>query len=183
MLTLVTTAGSPTANSYVTVEQATLLLDGRLNIEPWYTPEVVDEATAVRQRDRRLAALAWATRLLDEQVQWFGTPTTTTQALAWPMTGQRDQYGRDVPTTSIPLVLQQATAFYALALLRDVSEDLDAASQAEVQSERVGDVQIVYRQRTTLPVPPMRGLPFEIRAMLRWYGSMTGSIAIPLVRV
>ena len=42
----------------------------------------------------RKPRLQWATRLLDEQVRWYGVPTYPDQALALPQVGLVDQWGR-----------------------------------------------------------------------------------------
>jgi hypothetical protein len=182
-LVLDATVGGPTANSYLTVAAATTVLDGRLNSEPWDTPTIVDEVTSVEQARRRLAALVSATRLLDEAVDWYGMPTSPAQALAWPQTGQVDQYGQPMPSDSIPDVIQQATAFTALALLRDSSEAAGTAGLSGVASVRTGDgTQIVYRSQAAPPVPPLTVLPVEVRRMLTPYGTVSGSINVPLVR-
>lgn len=170
---LIATAGSPTANSYVTLAAATELLDGRLHTEPW--------AAGAMPADDNTRALIWATRLLDEQVRWSGTPLTRTQALAWPMTGQLDQWGRPVDQATIPQVVQLATALYALALRRDTSEDVGMQEQMYLASVKDRDTELVFRAHG-MPVSPAQRLPTEIRELLRPYGTMTGSMTVPLLR-
>ena len=89
---LIATPGSPLANSYVTVAAANGYLEGRLYTEPWFGIHALEETELVSVATRE-TALIWATSLLDTQVRWYGTPTTLTQALAWPMTGQLDHLG------------------------------------------------------------------------------------------
>jgi hypothetical protein len=180
----------------VTLIEADTLLSERLHREPWNFPEDTSRrATAALRGDLaawygeqdlqlRTAALIWATRLLDEQVNWFGHPLTRTQALAWPMTGQVDQYGRIVSQETIPIVIQRATAFYALALLRDQSESVQALDgQQNIRSLSLGDTTIAFQQaprpsswRAAQMIPP------DIRHMLRWYGTIAGSAMVPLRR-
>ena len=184
MATLDATVGGPVSNAYVTVSAATALLDARLPGEPW------QEADATAQAQ----ALMWATQLLDEQVLWYGQPATMTQALAWPQTGQIDHLGRSIPATVIPPVIQRATATYALTLLGESAQatSLNASTSVAdtglVKSRKVGDTEITYfdPRQTTTPTPSaapaQQGIPAEVRAMLRPYGHMAGSLTVRLLR-
>ena len=69
--------GAPTANAYVTTSPGYRLPDHA----PGYGR--LDGSQCADQQ----AALQWATRLLDEQVQWYGIPTYPDQALALPAGG------------------------------------------------------------------------------------------------
>ena len=77
------------------------------------------------------AALQWATRLLDEQVQWYGLPTYPNQALALPQLGLVDQWGRQLASDVIPVPVQQATALYALGLLEATVENGATAASGD----------------------------------------------------
>src|SRR5262245_46245740 len=103
------TPGGEDSNSYVSVSDATALLSERLGMGWW-----LDEA----QLDQE-AALIWATRLLDEQVIWVGTPASATQALEWPRLDVVDSRGRPVDSATIPEDIERATAEYAAALLQE----------------------------------------------------------------
>ena len=106
-MTLIATPEAPTANSYCTVADASLVLNDRLDTLAW-------QEAPLLQREQ---ALIWATRLLDEQAAWQTTPTTVTQALWWPCVDALDRAGNDLDEHTIPVFLVQATAEYALALL------------------------------------------------------------------
>ena len=164
------TVGGAASTSYVTVEAAWIMLEGRLHIEPW----------AEAQLDRKEVALRWATHLLETQVAWQGTPASTTQALAWPQQGQVDRWGRAIPVTVIPQAIQQATALYALALLRDTSEDERMAVAGRVRSRSMGDLSITY-QSTWTPATWSR-IPTEVRDLLAPYGTVAHGINVPLLR-
>lgn len=170
------TVGGPLANSYVTVVNATAFLTMRLYTEPWTAADGPTQAEA----------LMWATSLLDTQVRWYGTPTATTQALAWPMMGQRDHLGRPVSSTVVPPDIQYATALYALALLRDDTEAPGAVDIGGIKSRKVGDTTITYhdpqQQTTTQARPVSQGIPAEVRALLRPYGTMAGGLTVALLR-
>ena len=75
-VTVIATAGSSSANSYLTVAAADGLADDRLGTLAW--------ATATT--DNKGRALITATRYLD-QLEWLGSRASTTQALAWPRSG------------------------------------------------------------------------------------------------
>lgn len=173
-------AGSPTANSYVTLANATGYLAGRLYTEPWFalpTSPTLEDVTW-----RNSSALIWATRLLDEQVAWFGMPTTITQALGWPRSGVVDRQGRTVASDTVPVTIQMATTFYALALLRDTSE-VPTATDSTVKVKVMDDVRIEYFDPSTARLQaPRTALPKEIVQMLLPYGQTSGGVAVPLLR-
>jgi hypothetical protein len=171
---LIAIAGSPLANSYVTLQHATDLLTGRLHTEPWTAGDDWMEDSA--------RALIWATRLLNEHILWDGRPTTLTQALPWPMAGQQDALGRPLDPTTIPPDIALATALYALALRRDTSENVGMQEQGALASVKAGDTTIVFRT-AGLPATPWRRMPAEVRFLLRCYGTMSGGVNIPLLRV
>jgi hypothetical protein len=172
-------AGGVASNTYVTMAAANTYLQERPHPEPWfdYPPSL----------DAKIAALMMATRLLDEQIRWYGTPATSTQALAWPMQGQRDRWGTAISPTIVPTVIQRATAIYALYLLRDTSEaqSIPGSDNALVKSRKVGDLTIVYQtsSATQSPIAAAVLLPAEVRQMLAPYGQVAGGINVPLLRV
>jgi hypothetical protein len=172
--------GSPTANSYVTVADATLLLQERLLTQPWYTQPATASMTLVARRE---AALIWATQLLDAQIGWYGTPATTTQALAWPQTGQSDALGRAIPANVVPRQVQMATALTAVSLMALEQTVGTTAIEPGIKSKKIGDLTIVYQDdvRTSQGVAAV--IPAEVLAMLRPYGLVPGLGMIPLLRV
>jgi hypothetical protein len=179
MAILDATVGGVAANAYCTVSAATALLTERLATTPWLEADATSQA----------AALMWATDLLETQVRWYGHPTTTTQALAWPMTGQVDHLGRSIPANVIPSTIQRATATYALALLDETTDaSPEAVDVSLVKSRKVGDTQITYHDPRTQPTtaaqtrPATQGMPAEVRAMLRPYGQMSGGLTVQLLR-
>jgi hypothetical protein len=176
MAALIATPGDPLANSYTTVETASALLEQRLGMDAW------EEANA----DEQMAALLWATSLLDTQVHWFGVPTFATQALAWPQTGQVDRWGRALDTLSVPMQVQQATALYAVTLLRVSAPGVDTStSDLVVKSKKIGDTTITYQDisgaTARAPVSPY-AIPTEVQALLRAYGLVPGGCMAHLLR-
>jgi hypothetical protein len=182
------TPGGVLSNSYVSVAQATIFLGERLAVEAWYTPHL--EAPVTLQQ-RREAALMQATRLLDEQVGWYGMPATTTQALAWPQVGQEDAWGRPVDAVSVPVNVQRATTYYALTLL-EAEELLFATTQAVATGEgriktlKMGETTITYQdegQAATSTAAAVRArIPTEVWLLLKPYGMVPGFGMIPVLR-
>jgi hypothetical protein len=179
MPTIDATPGSPLANAYVTVADATLYLMQRLDTDVWSEASAEDQA----------AALIWATELLDTQVAWYGRPTFPDQALALPQVGLVDRWGRALDTTVVPLQVQQATACYAVTLLRAVApEAIAAAGTADlvIKSKKIGDTTITYQDvaggvAARAPVSPF-ALTVEVRTLLQAYGVVPGGGYALLIR-
>ena len=183
-MTIDAVPGSPTANAYCTVSQATDLLQEHLDIEGWYTQSPEEGQTLPARRE---AALISATRLIDSQVGWYGYPATTTQALAWPQAGQVGRYGRPLDATLVPRAVQQATAYYALALMEATAANGQSSNgELLVKSKKVGDVQITYQDVPSVAQARSAGggetMPREVRDLLRGYGMVPGLGMIPLLR-
>jgi hypothetical protein len=180
------TPGASTASSYVSVTEATDLLQERLHVEAWYT---ADPEEAVTLPHRREAALMQATRLIDEQVTWYGAPTTSTQSLAWPQTGQVDRFGRPVDAVTVPVAIQRATAYYALALL-EADEAMAASANTGggdlvIKSKKIGDTQITYQDAgasSTRAVATPGAMPNEVKLLLKPYGIVPGFGMVPVLR-
>ena len=179
MATLDATPGAPTANAYCTVDYASTVLTMRLDTDAWDEAPPEDQATA----------LQWATRLIDEQVGWYGVPTYPDQALALPQVGLVDQWGRAVASDVIPGPVQQATALYALGLLEATAGNGAAAAVSGdlvIKSKKIGDTTITYQDisssaSTRAPVSPY-AIPSEVKALLRPYGLVPGMGVVRLVR-
>jgi Putative DnaT-like ssDNA binding protein len=170
------TPGGVTANSYCTVAEASDILYARLGEEAWFAegwPTV-----------RRAAALMWATQLLDSLMIWRGTPTTTTQALAWPQTGQVDSLGRAIDPQVVPPVIKTATAYYALALMQESMQGggITPAPASPIRRRKIGALEIEYQQSTTVTRAASSVLPAEVQALLQPFGRGQGSFMVPLVR-
>ena len=181
-MVLVATAGASTANSYVTVAAATAFLHERLDTDPWYAEGSTGDGSLAQRRE---AGLIWATQLLDDQMQWYGTPTSLTQALAWPQTGQVDRQWQALDAATVPRVVQRATAFYALELLRGTTASSTSGAGDGVKRRKVGDTEIEYFAAPTsgTTVAPLTSMPGEVRRMLSPYGRLRGGLTVPLVRV
>ena len=151
------TPGSPTANAYVSLEVANQYhLDRPAVGATWET------ATD----DQKTAAILWATKQLDNLWSWNGYPENVSQALAWPRKAitKRNGLSGYVPSTTIPIEIQYATAEYARQLL---ASDLLANSDIEslgILSLTAGPVSLSFRDSVRAkPVPDVvvSMIPYE----------------------
>lgn len=181
-MALIATAGSASANSYVTVAGAYALL------LPTLRATVLNDGELIIGLED---ALIWATRLIDEQVAWYGTPATTTQALAWPQLGAVTPLGQALSGTTIPAFLQQATAEYALALLQEYARQATTAATDAVTSLRglksltIQDVRMEVQddlQAMLSQIATAVHMPATVRRTLAPYGDVAGSMTVPLRR-
>jgi hypothetical protein len=168
MPTIIATPGATNANSYCTMAEADAYHEAHLYASTW------DDA----EDDNKIAALIWATRLLDEQVDWKGYITSMTQALRWPRSSVPDRDGRFYfdPTT-IPTFLKNATAELARHLL---TGDRTAERGFGIQSVVADTVEVVFDKHDVKPV-----LPPSVSAIVEPYGIVNGpgSGTAKLVRV
>lgn len=169
-ITLIETAGAASANTYITLTDAdTYFADYRLHVSTW-----ASAATANRN-----TALAWATRLLDEMCNWFGSKASTEQALAWPRAFVYTPDGDRIEDTEIPQWLKFATAEMAYFLL---SEDrtLEAGRDSVgIKAMQVGPIEIDFDSaysRTKSVMPP------SVWSMVRSYCVRRGRGGKTLVR-
>ncbi len=169
-LVLDATVGGVAANSFTTRAEATAYHEAHVEQAVW-------DAATTAQQDR---ALVMATRLLSLHVAWWGTRTSTTQALAHPRTGLIDRDGRYVLSTIIHPELKAATAELARLLL---GGDLTAASDtAGIKALKVGSIAIDFDG--SLPTTDV--IPESVWLFLRPWGmklSGRAPISVPLVRV
>lgn len=180
------TVGGAASNAYCTAAQATSYIEERLSIMAWYQ-ELPTITYPWQELDaRRDAALMQATMLLDDLVRWRGRPTTQTQALAWPQTGQVDQFGRPVDPAIVPEDIQRATAYYALALMQEANSAVTGSttgSTPAIKRKRIGQTEIEYQAATTTVTtrPAAQRVPSEVMALVKPYG-LTSTVAIMLAR-
>ena len=154
-VTIVATAKSASANSYVTLAEAEAYFVGRSGTTSW------DNETT----DNKNRALVTATNRL-EQVDYHGTPTDSSQRLKWPRVGTYDLDGRYHDQDTIPRPIQEATYEVALALVNGDLELKDSGLEG-FRSTKVGP----------LAVEPYHGyeagsLPRQVRRLLQ--GLMVG---------
>jgi len=171
--TIVTTLGSASANSYVTLAEANQFMDDRPPASSTWSDATDDEKTQ---------AILWATKLIDRLVDWDGQVVDDVQALDWPRDGLVFPSGFNVPNDAIPTELKDATAEFARQLLEeDRAADSDIETKG-VTSLRVGPISMNFKRSVfakVLPDAVVHLIPQE------WYLEIRGRKrgVVELVRV
>lgn len=165
--TLVETAGSATANTYASLIEAGEYFDTQL-----YRSDFVDPV----DDDIRNRALLMATRILDEQMDWYGFKNDDQQALRWPRQGVVDRDGYDVDSLTIPQEVKNATAELAGNLIAENrTAENDTKGFKEMQA---GTLRLVIDKNDRKKV-----LPESVVEMLTTLGRMRSKKSNKLVRV
>ena len=143
-LILIATAGASNANSYCTAAEGETYHEKRLHIEDW-------SGASTSERE---AALVWASRLLDDSMDWYGWKNSSAQAMRWPRSGVYGPDGYPITSTAIPSFLRDATAEYARLL---IAEDRTLETNRDLKGYKmmqIGDLKIVIDPTTGKPVTP-----------------------------
>lgn len=126
------TAGSATANTYVTLAVANQYHLDR---------PAVKTTWAVATDDQKSAAILWATKLLDRYFEWNGAITSETQKLLWPRSGLVDVNDWNaLDIHAIPELIQFATAEFARQLLvsdRTGDSDIETLGITQIKTTSV----------------------------------------------
>lgn len=158
-ITVITTAGGATSNSYCTVAEGTTYHTGRLHNADW------SDAGG----SERSAAVVWATRLLDDHVVWDGVRNDGTQVLEWPRTGLVDPGGYSVDSATIPQFLKDAAAELARWLIaedRTLETNRDLVGFEEME---IGPLKLKTQANKTKPV-----IPPSVLSIIQFYGHLKG---------
>jgi hypothetical protein len=119
--TLVATAGAANANTYCLRAVANQYHTDRP------AADTVWSSATDAEKD---AALLFATKLMDSMFEWKGWAVDGIQALSWPRTGLLTRNRYQLPSTTIPVEVQYATAEFARQLLAgDRTGDNDVETQ------------------------------------------------------
>lgn len=143
---LVTTAGSPTANAYISRAEADQYHEDRPAVGTTWSSATTDN------KDK---AILWATRLLDDSFCWYGTVHVDTQRLLWPRAGllKKNTWGA-LDHETIPEEIKFATAEFARQLLvADRAGDSDVETQG-IKSLKAGSVALEFRDNVVAKVVP-----------------------------
>jgi len=142
-VTLDTTVGGTSSNAYCTLAEAESYMDARLHKANW---------TAATDANKN-SAIAWATRILDEELDWDGSVVSSAQALRWPRIGTYTRDGYSISSGTIPQFLKNATAEFAFKLIEeDRTGDFSLAGLKKIVIE--GAVQLTADTSTKKPSIP-----------------------------
>lgn len=146
--TIVTTAGSATANAYIDVTYGDQYNADRV-------PNPGRTAWIAATTDQKTAAILWATKLMDSLWIWDGYVPTKEQVLLWPRNGILKRTEWELfPETEIPREIKDATAEYASQLL---VEDRTGDSEVEtlgLTSLSVGPVDLTFKNSVYAKIVP-----------------------------
>jgi hypothetical protein len=158
--------GKTNSNSYCTVEEADEYHLSRFNSASW-------QNTTSHTRE---TALVWATRLLDESVDWAGEAANTDQALGWPRIGvQEKNHYQYFDHNEIPTWLKNATAELARYL---INEDRTAEpDDSGYSSIKVGPISLEIDKSDRKSI-----LPRSVKNMVSHYAHIYGEGTIRLAR-
>ena len=167
-----TGVGLSNSNSYVTVAEA-----DTYNEDHYY-----GSAWAALSDENKKRAIIFATRLLDEQVEWTGTPRKSTdtsisdyQSLRWPRSSVVDVDGYAVDFQTIPDWLKNATS--ELARYLSANDRTAEPSTAGFSKLQVGSVSVDVDKNDQLPT-----MPKSVVQMITDYGRIKFGNTVKLLR-
>lgn len=142
--TIVATAGSASANSYLTIADADTYFEAHFYAETWNDADDTEKCQVLQM----------ATRLLDYHYDWVGSQTdASVQRLRWPRVGAYDLDGNLYDSAEIPRPIEEACAEWAKQLLdADRTADSDVETQG-LTSLKAGPVYMTFADASAKPVP------------------------------
>lgn len=170
MTTVVADVGLDTSNSYVTVAEADAYFGDSFGRLLWAPTSDPNKATLV----------VYASRLLDQYIEWAGQKASDTQGMEWPRIGAYDRFGAAISSNVIPKQVKYATFELAYYVLEN--NGLSFVDQT-IDSVKVGSIQVDFTPKSTDV-----GIPKFIENMLYGLGvpiifGSTGARNIQLERV
>lgn len=161
-----------------------LTAPGTLNFTPALTTAVADDEQLIRATaSKKEKALIWGTTILDSQLVWQGSPTTTTQKLRMPRTGLYGPDGNYLDPNVIPYLVELALAEFALELLRTDKLALPAALGLGVSEATIGPMSVRIDSTQV-----ENSIPRSVLSILSPFGTLEdeateGVTTVPLFRV
>ena len=125
---------SPNFNVYCSLDRANQFMCDRLHTEAW-------DAASDEDKNK---ALLYATRLLDHQFVWRGTPVNFDQPRDWPRYAVLDEDGYYIKHDSLPKYLVEATAELAFALIKNDRLTFDEPDTIGVESVKLGSLAVKF---------------------------------------
>lgn len=183
--TIVTTPGSASANSYITVAEANAYFESRLPLDPpWDATESIVIPRILTAARMLTSVFAGSKRLVTPKngdpyyligFKWTGLPADAIQVMDWPRIGMYDRLGRELSSSIIPSELKQAQSELAGQLsLNDRTLDNDILTQG-IQEIGAGPVKIKFREDLESFTETALVLPAGVLSMLvpSWYTGET----------
>lgn len=130
-------SGLSSATSYVSVADA----------DDYFAIDANNEAWDALPEEQKEFFLAWATRYIDQKVNWKGSKATSVQGLRWPRVYVKDRDGVYIEDDVIPTQVKQITYEVARWLM-----DNDPAAGSDVENLKkvvVDVVEIEYQDQTS----------------------------------
>jgi hypothetical protein len=140
------------------------------------TVTVAGTGGTVTNDDMLARALITATALIDDKMTFDGTPTTTTQALAFPMTGLTTKSGGELSSTTIPSALEDATAALARELLKNTrlaEANNDLAGVTRIKAGRAFEIEFADSANLSPTI-----IPDNVARMLVRWGTRIGKTSV-----
>jgi hypothetical protein len=153
MTTLDSSVGGSSSNSYGNVANADTYFADSMGRSFWASQDASTKAVA----------LIHATRLLDQYIEWFGTKSTTTQALEWPRYDTSDKSGSAYAHDIIPGPVVFAT--YELAYYLVQNQGISFSVQA-VNDIKVGPIAVKLTDSAI-----DAGIPNYVEALIKHVGT------------
>lgn len=135
------TVSGVSANSYIDVAAADTYFASTFKASVW-------EATSDENKE---ASLLLATRLLDNNVNYYGYVATDEQALRWPRTSTYDKDGVAYPDNAIPLEFQNIVCDLAISLVENGGY---TGSSNQFKQMNIGSLLFKYKDGGDGPFPP-----------------------------
>jgi len=160
--------------------------DGNLVLADGLTDAVgAGEAVLRLTSSEKEKAAMWSTQILSEMMQWYGYPTTTTQALPWPRVGvlKANSTGTYYDQDTIPDLLTAATSEMCLVVV-----EKDVFSRPAILGQGLSEAKIGPLNVKINPEQRIDVIPQNILSLLSPLGELEpeakhgGSSMLPLWR-
>lgn len=135
------TVGGVSANSYIDVAAADTYFASTFKASVW------DSATD----EDKIASLMLSTRLLDNNVNYYGDVANDAQALRWPRTGTFDKDGVEYSDTAIPQEFKNIVCDLAISLVENGGY---TGSSNQFKQLNIGSLAFKYKDSGDGPFPP-----------------------------
>lgn len=129
----ITTPPDAAADSYCDEATADAYHATRLNSSAWTSASTADKESALKTATRRLE---------DENWKGLKADPITDNSLRWPRALVQNADGQEIPSDSVPLAIQHATAELALELLKAADDESDTTSESPTSEIVVGPIKL-----------------------------------------